>query len=218
VNAIAIDRRATAYLNFHDGSIVAMTTTPPLQCRPTGFLPGQGGFTNDLGMAFVVDSAGSMSETLYVSDNGGPGGNCSSATPGPACMGRGLGSIELGTWHLSPIGAFTGAAAGYNAELAGTGDARLYGFFTTTPSSYGPIDKTSGHTDAPSPTVIPPVVVGTGGYAFSFWGGDFYFFEAPMLNTVPLQLDVMTGTITTGNLLQYVIVAAGVSTCAPTHR
>jgi hypothetical protein len=215
VNAMAVDRQATAYINFHDGSIVKMTTKAPLVCTPTGFLAGQSGFTNDLGMGFSSDQTGSAVETLYVSDNGGPEGNCTSATPGPGCMGQGLGKVDLNSWSLTALGTYTGTAAAYNAELTGTGSGDLYGFFTTTPSSFGLIDKANGHTDSPAPTMLSSVSVGNGGYAFSFWGGDFYFFVAPTSNTVPQHLDAKTGMITAGEMLSFVIVSAGVSTCAP---
>jgi hypothetical protein len=217
VNAIAVDRHGTAYLNFHGGSVVTMTTTPPLTCTPTSFTAGQAGFTNDLGLSFAADSAGSVSETLYVSDSAGPLGNCLQMTPGPGCMGKGLATLDIARWTLTPVGAFTAAAAGYNALLAGTGDAKLYGFFSTTPSSYGPIAPASGHTDSPAPTMLASVNVGTGGYAFAFWGGDLYFFTAPTANTVPQHLATSTGTVTSGDMLSYVVVAAGSSTCAPTR-
>jgi hypothetical protein len=213
---MAIDRQALAYINFHDGSVVKMTTSPPLQCMPTGFMAGQSGFTNDLGMGFVADQAGSMSETLYVSDNGGPEGNCTQTTPGPSCMGLGLAKLDINSWTLTPLGAYTSTAAGYNAELTGTGGGDLFGFFTTTPSSYGKIDKTSGHTDSPSPTVLPSVSVGMNGYAFSFFGGDFYFYTAPTTQyTITQHLQTSTGNVTMGEMLSFVIVGAGVSTCAP---
>jgi len=169
-------------------------------------------------MGFVADQAGSMNETLYVSDNGGPEGDCMQTTPGPGCMGLGLASLDIGSWTLSPLGAYTNSVAGYNAELTGTGGGDLYGFFTTTPSSYGKIDKTNGHTDSPAPTVLQSVDVGMGGYAFSFFGGDFYFYTASTTpNTVPQHLETKTGNVTMGEQLSFVIVGAGVSTCAPTH-
>jgi hypothetical protein len=217
VSAIAIDRRALAYVNFHDGSIAGLTLTAPLQCSTTGFRASQQGFSNDLGMAFSSDVAGSDSETLYVSDQSGPGGNCVQATPGPGCMGLGLGRLDVGTWTATHVGPFTSTVAGYNAQLAGTGGASLYGFFTTQPSSLGPIDKANGHTDSPPPTVTQQINVGMGGYAFAFWGGDFYFFTAPGANTVPQRLQTSTGIVTSGDMLTFVIVAAATSTCAPTH-
>ncbi len=131
VNSMAVDRSATAWVNFADGTIYKMTTTAPITCTQTGFVAGQGGFTNALGMGFASDGPDSGTETLYVSDNAGPGGDCMATTPSAGCMGKGLGTIDLTTMTLTPIGAYTGPAAGYNAELTGSGDGRLFGFFTT---------------------------------------------------------------------------------------
>jgi hypothetical protein len=216
VNSMAVDRDALAWVNFNDGSIARVTTTAPVTCTTTSFASGQASFTNALGMGFSVDAPGSDSETLFVSDNAGPGGTCAKATPGPGCDGKGLGTIDLTTMTLAPVGAYTGAVAGYNAELTGTGDAKLYGFFTTSPGAYGPIDKGSGQTTSPAPTSLPAVNASTGGYAFSFWGGDFYFYTAPKGNTVVTHLATATGATTASPQLAFTIVGAGVSTCAPT--
>jgi hypothetical protein len=214
VNSMAVDRSGTAWVNFNDGAIFRVTTTAPVTCSATTFMPGQAGFTKALGMGFSVDAPGSDNETLYVSDNGGPGGDCSSSAPGPGCMGRGLGTIDISTMILTALGPYTGPAAGYNAELTGTGDGKLYGFFTTTPGAYGPIDKTNGATNAPAS--LPSVNAASGGYAFSFWGGDFYFYTEPNAHSIVTHLQSSTGMTTASPELSFTIVGAGVSTCAPT--
>lgn len=216
VNSMAVDRSATAWVNFNDGAIYKVTTTAPVTCTPTSFVAGQGGFTGVLGMGFAVDAPGGNTETLFVSDNAGPGGTCNASSPGPSCTGKGLGTIDLSSMTLTPRGAYTGAAVGFNAELTGTGDGRLFGFFTTTPASYGPIDTATGATSTPAPTSIPSVNAATGGYAFSFWGGDFYFYTAPKNKTVVTHLASATGATTASPQLTFTIVGAGVSTCAPT--
>jgi len=215
VNSMAVDRNAVAWVNFNSGAIFKVTTSSPPTCTPTAFMPGQGGFSDDLGMGFSADAPGSSSETLYVSDNSGPGGDCTSTSPGPGCMGRGLGKLDLSSMTLTPLGSYTASAAGYNAELTGTGDAKLYGFFTTSPGSYGPIDKTTGATSSPPPAPISAVNASTGGYAFSFFGGDFYFYTAPTDQTIVTHLQTSTGMTTTSPMLTFTIVGAGVSTCAP---
>jgi hypothetical protein len=212
---MAVDRSGTAWVNFNDGLIYKVTTKAPVTCTPTSFVPGQAGFTKVLGMGFSANAAGSNDETLFVSDNAGPGGDCRSSSPKAGCMGKGLGKIDLATMTLMPLGPYTATAAGYNAELSGTGDAKLYGFFTTSPGAYGPIDKTDGQTSAPAPVSVPSVNASTGGYAFSFWGGDFYFYTAPTDNTTVTHLQTSTGTTTSSPKLSFTIVGAGVSTCAP---
>jgi hypothetical protein len=221
VNSIAIDREGNAYLNMlPDGSIWKMSTTPPLTCTATSFTAGQAGFTNGLGMAFAVDPSDPSGETLYVSDNHGPLGNCTASTPTMgSCWGLGLGHIDTSSWALTRIGTgYTSTASGYNAELTGTGmngSHPLYGLFTTTPSSYGPIDPLLGTTDNPAPTSVSAVNIATGGYGFSFYGGDFYFYTSATGNTIPQHLSTATGMVTSGATLAFVVVAAGASTCVP---
>jgi hypothetical protein len=220
---MAIDQQGTAYLNMNsDGSVWKMNTSAPLACTPTSFKAGQAGFSNDLGMAFAKDSSSPTGETLYVSDNHGPLGDCMGSTTAtmPNCWGLGLGKVDTSSWTLTRIGmGYTMSAAGYNAELTGTGMSGshpLIGFFTTSPSaSYGPIDPTLGTTDNPAPTNVPGVNIATGGYAFSFYGGDFYFYTSATGNTIPQHLSTATGMVTSGAMLGYVIVGAGASTCVP---
>jgi len=209
VNSMAVDRQGTAWVNYTGGGIFKVTTSSPVTCQSTSFAPNQGGFTNELGMGFSSDAAGSSAETLFVSDNDGPGGH------GVVGGGKGLAKIDLSTMTLTPLGGYTGANMGFNAELTGTSDGKLYGFFTTTPANLAEIEKTTGAT--PSPLSLPTVNASTGGYAFSFWGGDFYFYTQYNTPTTTVThfhtatgvaVDVMTD-------IGFTIVGAGVSTCAP---
>ncbi len=90
-------------------------------------------------MGFSTDAMGSTAETLYVTGTGTVGGGDS----------PGLGKIDLATKKLVPIKQFSGDAllVGQSAELTGTGDARLFGFFTTSrsgsPSSTRPPARSS---------------------------------------------------------------------------
>ena len=114
---------------------------------------------------------------------------------------------------LSKVGNYSGGLTGA-AELTGTGDARLYGFFTGTPVIVAEIDKSNAAilTQAPQPTVN----IGSG-WAFAFWGGDFWLFTDPA--GFSSQVDRyqpssgMTTTVKTN--VGTTIVGAGVSTCAP---
>jgi len=217
VNSMAIDRHGGAWVNYGspDGSIYKVTTTAPVTCQATSFAPRQSGFTYELGMGFSSDAPGSTAETLYVSDNDGPGG---SGVPGG---GKGLAKLDLTTLLLMPIGRYTGANAGYNAELTGTSDAQLFGFFTTTPGDYSPIDKTNGATPPSGasgyPKTLPTVNASTGGYAFSFWGGDFYFYtQSTGPSTTVTHYHTATGIAAdVMRDIGFTIVGAGVSTCAP---
>jgi hypothetical protein len=204
---MAVDRSATAWVNYDDGSIFQVNTST-LACKATSFVSGQGGFTAALGMGFSSDAPGSNAETLFVSDNTGPGGL------GVAGGGKGLAKLDLGTMTLTPLGPYTAANAGFDAELTGTGDAELYGFFTTTPANLAKIDKATGAT--PASTSLPTVNAATGGFAFSFWGGDFWFYTEGANGSSVTHFE--TATQTSKVVLKdlgYTIVGAGVSTCAP---
>lgn len=222
VNSMAVDRQAIAWINFNDGNLFKVDTTQTsLPCSATNFSEGNTGFTPQLGMGFATVSSTNTSETLYVSDNGGPGGACMSTTPGPGCMGLGLGSINQTTMTLGAIGPYTSTVAGYNAELSGTGDGILYGFFTTTPSTLGTIDPKSGAVTDIIP--LPSVNNSVGGYAFSFWGGDFWIYTAFPTDADPNATTSVTHYVSAdGGVgvvmpdIGFTIVGAGASTCVPT--
>jgi hypothetical protein len=166
-------------------------------------------------MGFATTSATDHTERLYVSDNGGPGG---AGTPGG---GKGLGWIDTQTMAMTAIGPWGTSLAGYNAELSGTGSGVLYGFFTTTPSDVAQIDKTSAAVAGTIP--LSAVNNSMGGYAFSFWGGDFWIYTAYPTNADPnattsvthfVSADAGVGVAMAD--IGFTIVGAGSSTCVPT--
>jgi hypothetical protein len=134
-NSMAVDRSGTAWVNFSDGSLFKVSTADA-SCSATSFKPGQSGFGR-FGMAFATNSATSQDETLYVVGIEGLAG------------GKGLAKIDLLTMALTTIGDFSGNLQGQGAELTGTGDGRLFGFFTTSPyATLAQIDKSTGATSA----------------------------------------------------------------------
>jgi hypothetical protein len=210
VNSMAVDRHGTAYVNYGSGKIFKVDTKT-LDCTDTGFVPGQSGFSPNVSMGFSADSPGSMDETLFVSDNTGDDTQ--------ARDGKGVARLDLGQSPpaLVPLGAFTGAVMGGRCELTGTGDAKLFGFFTTQPAHLAQIDKSNGAT--PDATMLPTVDASVGGYAFSFWGGSFWFYTASDTEATKVtRYDPTTSPPTTtvaAPMLPFTIVGAGVSTCAP---
>ncbi|HVK68163.1 MAG TPA: hypothetical protein VM694_27080, partial [Polyangium sp.] len=108
-----------------------------------------------------------------------------------------------------------GAFKGQSAELTGTGDGRLFGYYTTTPVQVGQIDKVTGavtNTKAITGLETPSA------WAFSFWGGSFYLYAAAGLsNSNVTKYDPATGAIDNAYMtdIGFRIVGAGVSTCAP---
>jgi len=205
-NSMAVDRNATAYVNYvaaddSTGQIFEVSTTNasctgPLLTLPTGW--------ERIGMGYSTNNAGSTAETLYVAGVGG---------------GVGLGLVDFGIKTVGPIGPFSGSLKGQNAELTGTGDGRLYGFFTTAPVEVAQITKTNGSTQAPVPMTGVPV---PNDWAFSFWGGHFYLYTSAGQGTGGgsnvTDYDPVAGSVNTTFMtaIGFDIVGAGVSTCAPT--
>ena len=109
------------------------------------------------------------------------------------------------------------------AELTGTGDGRLFAFYTklgTPNGSYiGQINTTTAAVTAEQ--AFPTLDQGNG-WAFAFWGGDFYFYTANSMSSSktttvaryrPSDKSLDTAYMTN---IGFHIVGAGVSTCAPT--
>ncbi len=211
-NSMAVDRNAVAWVNYvESGSrnadtagVVYQVSTKDASCQPNPALNLTTGWFR-LGMGYSTNGAGSTAETLYVSSNAATG------TP------LGLASVDLSAATLTPIGSFGGALAGQAAELTGTGDGRLFGYFTSSPVEVAQIDKGMGTAQTP----VPMTGVSTpSDWAFSFWGGHFYLYSAPGQGNGSdvIDYDPGTGAIDTAFMtgIGFTIVGAGVSTCAPT--
>jgi len=213
-NSMAIDRDAVAWVNYVEsglgdsaGAIYRVNTTdasctaaPPVR-MPAGWFR--------LGMSFSTVSADDARETLFVAATGDP---LAGGSPG-------LGSIDPSRGILNIIGSFSGAFRGQSAELTGTGDGRLFGFFTTSPVQVAQLDRATGAVleSTPLPGVETPQA-----WAFSFWGGDFYLYTAPSALSPGRTTNVTRYRPSDGSIdprymtnIGFRIVGAGVSTCAP---
>jgi hypothetical protein len=221
-NSMAVDRNAVAWVNYVGSGLDPITLNATDQaglvfrvdidkqtCEATPAITLTDPAWFRLGMGFSADTAGGTSETLYVT---GTGTNGMANSPG-------LGKIDMTKKKIVPVGSFSGNLAGQSAELTGSGDGKLYGFFTTTPVYVAEITKTSGATASPVPMngLDTPIA-----WAFSFWGGDFYLYTESQND----QLNGLTTTVTKyhpgGGVdtsymtdIGFTIVGAGVSTCAP---
>jgi hypothetical protein len=191
--SMAVDRKGIAWILFEDGHIYHVDVKTA-DCNQSAYAPGQLGYLT-FGMGFVSNGVGSIDETLYVADY----------------LGKGLAKIDTATMTLSAVGPWdklTGAA-----ELTGTGDARLFGFYNDLPIIVAEIDKSNGKILSQAPQ--PSVEVGFG-WAFAFWGGDFWLFTSPTGDSQIDRYQPSNGTTTTVKVgLGTNIVGAGVSTCAP---
>jgi hypothetical protein len=175
-NSMAVDRQGQAWVNYFssdddgdlvDGSIFQVDiATGRCQATPIA-LPG-GWY--QLGMGFSSASVTDPTDTLYVAANHDTG-----ACSGVSGSSLGLGVIDPNTGTLSAIGRFSGGLAGQNADLTGTGDGRLFGFFDLSVAEIAPIDRATAATSAP---ISLPGVQCPWAFAFSFWGGDFYLYTS----------------------------------------
>jgi hypothetical protein len=200
--SMAVDRAGSAWVLYDDGTIWKVSIKDA-SCQKTTFAQDQAGF-HTFGMGFSTDASKGSAETLFVSD----------------FLGKGLGYLDLTKLTLTAIGSFTSGLDGQNCELTGTGDGRLFGFFTTTPPQVAEIDKGGGIGQVQA---LPTVSVGTD-WAFSFWGGDFYLYTESNPTGLPQddQSSVTRYRPSDGSVVVvkprvgFRINGAGVSTCAPT--
>jgi hypothetical protein len=208
--SMAVDRLGFAYVVFTDGNLFEVNLLDA-SCTPTTFAPDQQGFLQ-FGMGFSKDADGGV-DTLYVTDISeatGPAGQ-----PIPS---KGLASIDVQSFTLSPIGPYTNASTPIVAmELTGTGDGRLYGYALNDPGSGGriiEIDKTSANVISETPLAAGDQ---DSALAFAFWGGDFYVFTSPggANGTTITRYRPADGTEVQVGTIDDVVVGAGVSTCAP---
>jgi hypothetical protein len=210
--SMAVDRSGVAYVVFSNqmtskAAGLYRVSTKTAQCTPTSYDPGKnGGETFGMGFVANVGDGGDAGETLFVSEDLGTNG-----------AGNGvLATIDTETFLLTSIGPYSPVVS--NAELTGTGDGRLFAFSPATTAAntfIAQIDPTNATVIGKDP--VPGVVQGAG-WAFGFWGGDFYTF------TTPSETDRMTEvhrfnpvdkSVTLVTSINDNIVGAGVSTCAP---
>lgn len=206
--SMAVDRKGIAWINHLDGRIYKVDTKDA-SCVDSGYEAPSSAWRT-VNMGFASNSPGSSDETLYVV-NAGLGT-------------RGLAKIDPNTLKLTPIGDFSGELAGIAGELTGTGSARLFGFFKTmgqmTFSELDPKNAASiGQNVKVQGTLVTPSTAP--GYAFSFWGGDFWFYvatsEHPASKVIRYKASGdKSQAVVLDDVGGFQIVGAGVSTCAPT--
>jgi hypothetical protein len=200
--SMGVNRQGIAFVLYCDGELFRVSTANA-QCRRSPFTIGQHGFPPTFGMGFAGDSQGG-GETLYVAGDEDP-------TTGIPPR---LGAIDTTTFALRIVGAFVPPLN--RAELTGTGAGDLFGFYAVgtnmLSSAIGQIDKTTGRLIGQS--VLPGLDQGQG-WAFAFWGGDFYTFTGPGGSTIVTRFHPSDGSVVTVARTPELIVGAGVSTCAP---
>jgi len=205
--SMGVDRQGSAWVQFSDQQIRKVDITKVSECSDPGFVPGQGGVEN-FGMAFVSNSAEDKCDRLY-------GNHYNGVAEAPMASEF----FSLDPQSLAQV--LHGKSDFGLAELTGTGDGRAFLFAGPDPSKLVEVDKSSGATLDTIP--LPGVKTG-GGFAFAFFGGDFYFFTDNMSDNKSevTHLDYDDSDNNGQQDLKVIyqdaplrIVGAGVSTCAP---
>jgi hypothetical protein len=219
-NSMAVDRQGNAWVNYVSdlglGGSIFKVDIATGACAATNITLTSDWF--QLGMGYSTASATDQTDTLYVAATNSSGvcGGGFGGGGGGTSASSGLAVVDTDAGTLTPVGAFTGSLAGQSAELTGTGDGRLFGFFVLSPVQVAQIDKASGAT---SGSVTMTGVPCPQAWAFSFWGGDFYLYTAASTTTDSTVTHYTTadgGIDTSYAKATFTIVGAGVSTCAPT--
>lgn len=201
-NAMSVDRTGTAWVeyvptdetNTTDDQIFKVDVTTAA-CTATSYKTGA--FGTRYGMGFVSDAPMSTAETLFVAKGNAP---------------YSLGKLDKTALTIATLGTPNGGP-----ELTGTGDAKLWAFFPdpSTPR-VSQLDKTSAAEGKTYP--VAPAMGTEDGYAFAFWGGDFWVFLKKDTEAASTLYHVRgsDGAVTTWPISGRWIIGAGVSTCAPT--
>jgi hypothetical protein len=192
---MAVDRKGVAYVEYDNGELFAVSTSTGA-CTPTTYVADQLPPFGNFGMGYATIGDGPDEELFIAADSPGT-----------------LGKIDTG----NPFGvaqvAIIDPTIDY-AELTGTGGGRLYAYyaFGFNDGSYvAELDKTSG--EIIGQDYLPTVDRGIG-WAFAFWGGDFWLFTTPA-GQATVKYDPATKTSEVVAQYSASIVGAGVSTCAP---
>jgi hypothetical protein len=193
--SMAVDRKGTAYVEYENGMIFAVSTVDA-SCQPTKYAANQLQPFSNFGMGYATIGFG-PDEQLFI------------AADAPGTLGR----IDTSSdFKVLPVAVITPNISW--AELTGTGDGRLYAFYGSSTDSetyVAELDKTTG--EILGQDMLPDVHRGTG-WAFAYWGGDFWIFTTPSSQTT-WKYDPATKEATEVAHYGAAIVGAGVSTCAP---
>jgi hypothetical protein len=214
--SMSVDRDGNAWVHYTSGEILRVPIDHLDQCVQTGYVKGQIGMEL-FGMGFVSETQGSQVESLYIGGGdlyASPGGDLASIDP----KGTPPKATKLG--RLTSDG-------DHSPELTGTGGGELWAFFPGIDEAWvQQLDRATGALKGPRKE-IPNGLGGLGAtptvqaWAFAQWGGTFYIF-ATTSPGMPFPPNSTLRTIDASGAVQmrleqmpFVIVGAGVSTCAP---
>jgi len=201
--SMSVDRDGVAWVLYTSGEIFRVSTIDA-GCSPSPYQKGQDGYKL-FGMGFVADGVDANSEKLYIA-----GGNVDAQDLGDMAY------IDPDTLSIHTLGPCPPAE--YGPELTGTGKGEWFGYFPGSSSTFiARLSKQDGRIEHQWP--LPGLGSQVRAWAFAHWGGKFYVFvtiQEGGYNSKVLLLDPDTGNVDTlMENLDYIIVGAGVSTCAP---
>jgi hypothetical protein len=195
--SMAVDRKGVAYVEYENGMLFAVNTADA-SCQTTPYVPNQLPPFGNFGMGYVTIGAGPEEQLFLAADS-------------PGTLGV-LGAPK--DFAVSPVGVILPDMK--YAELTGTGDGRLYAYYAwgaNNGSYIAELDKTTAQVLGQDS--LPDVDRGIG-WAFAFWGGDFWLFTTPGPEPqTTVKYDPLTKEATVVAHYTSSIVGAGVSTCAP---
>jgi len=206
--SMAVDREAVAWVNMREDSPFPLrpdelfrVDTKTAACTPSGITAQMGG------MGFATNDGSSDQETLYIDSSDKTGVT-------------GLYSVDFTQKKLGLVANFKEPSG---LELTGTGEGKLFGFVVSQQLSLVEINKKTAAFS--SKVSLPKVELPLAPmYAFSHWGGDFYFYTATSTaastTTTVARYRPSDGSIDPAYMksIGFHIVGAGVSTCAPTTQ
>jgi len=203
--SMSVDREGMAWVLYTSGEIFKVSIQDA-SCSESGFQRGQEGFQL-FGMGFTSDAEGSDQEALFIA-----GGDASQDHIGD------LGRVATGSMSVSMVGGLPDSE--YPPELTGTGNGELYAYFPGRSDSWvARLAKSSA--DMEQSWAMASISGQPRGWAFAHWGGKFYVFISTQSTWGGIQSKVKVLDPATGSEevaisdSRYVVVGAGVSTCAP---
>lgn len=198
-NSMSVDRSGIAWIGYQNGKVYHASILDA-QCSKEASTPR--GAPRNFGMGFVTVGPKSTTEKLFVTGFEG------------ATILATLDTKQTPiTWNeVTPLQKQTAD----NPELTGTGDGKLFAYFPAPDRGFvQELERSTGKRVGTKWTLRG----GKGevyAYAFAHWGGVFYVFTTVGKNSAVHAIHMKDGKqeLVKENL-PYVIVGAGVSTCAP---
>jgi hypothetical protein len=208
--ALTVDRNGLLWSMMVDdqGNRGIYTIDPTtLDCVATAFVDPIAENIGVNSLAFVADEPGGETESLYVGAN--VGGSFDFDIP------LSLGRVDLATMDMEIVGTSELVPTGYYqiADLTGTGDSRVFGFFAGDVAAIAELD------DADASLVGYDVLdFGVGSpWAFAQWAGRLWLFSSGGAPGSDIRAwDPATGDVEEIHPgIGVAVVGAAVSTCAP---